>query len=92
MPSVINAPRTTLPAMPIASLGPLSASASPPAGKSPICDMNMSHAAASSADPMPICTLRRGSSETTPAPSDAPNTDAPMSSTSVSASTWTSVM
>ena len=76
-----------LPPTAIASFAPRTPSASLPAGKRPSCVINISEAAASSAAPMPICTLRFGHFATTPAPSQAPATAAAIIEKSVSTST-----
>jgi hypothetical protein len=72
-----------LPARPMASSPPDSSTPSPPAGRSFITRATSSAAAASSAIPIPSWIFCRGQRATTPAPSHAPATAAPIMSTSV---------
>ena len=72
MPMVISAPSTKLPTNPTPSRGPDSASRSPPAGTSFSRPASMTRAASSSADPIPIWMLRRGSRLTRPEPRKDP--------------------
>ncbi len=65
---------------------------SPPGGKRCRFVIAKKKAAASSASPIPICTRRRGQEATTPAPSQAPATEAAIMPISVVMSTSTMAM
>ena len=92
IPSGMSAPKSTLPAIAVASLTPVTPNRSPPPGTNWSWVRTRTIAAASSADPIPIWILRRGQWQTTPAPNHDPTTDAPIIATSVITSTSTKVM
>ncbi len=92
MPSVIRAPSTKFAAMPTHRSGEDNPSVSPPDGKRPRFVIAKNEAAASSARPIPTWTLRLGHEATTPAPSQAPATEAAIMPIRVVISTSTIAM